>query len=525
MVSDRRSFLTEATKAVAVPVLLTQLAGALKSQAPQDSKSTAHARDRELLFLPAYKQRQMVVAKQVSSVELTEAALRRIDLLDAKLHAFITVDREGALQAAKAADAAVRQAASAKELGPLHAVPIAVKDLEATKGLRTTLGSAISKDWVPENDAITVERVRKSGAVILGKTNTPEFGGSAETYTKFFAACNNPWDVARTPGGSSGGAAVSVAAGMCALATGGDGGGSIRLPCHFTGLYGIKPTLGRVPRGGGGGLSKPAANLLAVGGPLAWTVRDAALLLQVLAGYDRRDPTSLRGPVPDFIAALAGGVKNMKIGWSTGLGYATVEPEIAAAVKDSAAVFRSLGAHVEEASLKMDPPPYEYWLTIWCGNRAAAYGHLLEKHRDDLAPYSIAIQERGARITGAAYSRALLQLEKLRAMLADYFDKFDLLLLPTAAVTAYPHQKPPNTIAGQPLPAPAAGLSLGTIPFTMTFNASGNPAVSIPAGFSKERLPIGVQLVANLGNEAALLRASAAFEEARPWADKRPPVS
>jgi aspartyl-tRNA(Asn)/glutamyl-tRNA(Gln) amidotransferase subunit A len=242
-----------------------------------------------------------------------------------------------------------------------------------------------------------------------------------------------------------------------------------------------------------------------------------------MAGHD--DPGSLRALPPDFVAALAGGIKGMKVGWSVDLGFAAVEPEIAAAVREAAKTFAALGADVVEADLKLDPPPYEYWWTIWIANRRTAYGHIVDEHLEDVTPYVAAIDRYGARVTAADYSRALRQADRLRDTLAGYFEKFELLLLPTAAVTAYPHRKPPSTIAGKSLPDVRGGLSFGTIPFTMPFNVGGNPAASVPAGFDKQGLPIGIQIVAHLGNEAAVLRASAAFEDARPWAGKRPPLS
>jgi aspartyl-tRNA(Asn)/glutamyl-tRNA(Gln) amidotransferase subunit A len=479
-------------------------------------------RDRELMFLSADRQRELVLKKEVSSLELTQTALRRIDALDGQLHAFVTIDRDGALAAARTADDAVKSKPP-QELGPLHGVPISIKDLELTKGLRTTLGSKVYQDWIPDYDSVVVERVRKSGAVIIGKTNTPEFGNAAETYNKIGPACNNPWDVTRTPGGSSGGAAVSVASGMCAIATGTDGGGSVRLPCHFSGLYGIKPTQGRVPRWGG--VAKPAANQTSTSGPMSWTVRDSAILLQVLAGHDSRDPGSLRLPVPDYVATLQGGVKGLKIGWSIDLGFAPVDAPVAVAVHESAKLFASLGAHVEEARLKLDPPPFEIWATLWCGNQKAMFGHLILERLEDLMPYTVGMNYMGAQISAADYSRALRQLDSLRSTLGEFFAKFDLLILPTAAVTAFPHRNPPVIIGGKEVLKSQAGLPYGAIPFTMAFNLSGHPAASIPAGQDRSRLPIGLQLVGDFGNEAVVLRASAAFEEAKPWAAQRPPIS
>ncbi|MBI4220498.1 MAG: amidase [Chloroflexi bacterium] len=479
--------------------------------------------DQELMFMPAHRQRELVVQKKVSSRELTEASLRRIDALDPQLHAFITVDHEGALKAAEAADKAVGQSRNPAELPPLIGVPISVKDLELTKGLRTTLGCKIYENWIPESDSIVVERVRKSGAVIVGKTNTPEFGNSAETFTKVAPACNNPWDITRTPGGSSGGAAASVVAGQVAIATGTDGGGSVRLPCHFTGLYGIKPTQGRIPRYGG--VAKPATNQTSSSGPMTWNVLDSAILMKAISGHDSRDPGSLRQPVPDFPSHCQGGARGMRIGYTVDCGFAPVDPAIAKSVTDSAKVFESLGAHVEDAKLKFDPPPFEYWYVVWCGNQKAMYGHLVEEHLEDLMPYTVSMNYRGAQITAAQYSAALRQADAMRCQMGDVFEKFDLIIMPTAAVTAFPHRNPPKEIGGKPAMKSLAGIPYGALPFTMAFNISWHPAASIPCGFDSQGMPIGLQLVSDLSDEATLLRASAAFEEAKPWGAKRPKVS
>ena len=479
--------------------------------------------DRDLLLLPAWKQREMVVHKEVSSRELVKASLRRIEGLDSQLHAFITVDHDRALETADTADAAVKESNNpAVELGPFHGVPISIKDMEVTKGLRTTLGCRLYEDWVPDYDSVVVERVRKSGAVIIGKTNTPEFGNSGETYTKIAPTCNNPWDLTRTPGGSSGGAAASVVSAMVSIATGTDGGGSVREPCAFSGLYGIKATHGRIPRFGG--KARPAVNLTSASGPMTRTVKDTAMLMQALSGHDGRDPVSLRQPAPDFVGATHGGIRGMRIGYSIEMGYAPVDPDIAKSVTDSVKVFEDLGAHVEEAGLELDPPPFEYWWTIWAANEKAMYGHLVEAHVEDLMPYTVEMVFHGVQVTGAEYSQALRQADEYRALLGDYFEKYDLLILPTTAVTAYKHRTPPETIGGKPALKTAAGIPFGALPFTMAFNISWNPAASIPCGFDSNGLPMGLQIVGNIGDEAMVLRASVAFEEARPWADRLPPV-
>ncbi|MCH8186905.1 MAG: amidase, partial [Chloroflexi bacterium] len=265
--------------------------------------------DENLAFAPASELRSLIANKQVSPVELTELYFERIDRLDPKLNAYLTLTRDEAMESARAAEQAVVRG---DELGPLHGLPISIKDLEMTKGIRTTGGSLAFKDRVPAEDSIVVERVRKAGAVVLGKTNTPEFGLLGETRNRLGDDCRNPWNVERTSGGSSGGAGAAVVSGLCSLATGSDGGGSVRIPASFCGVYGIKPTQGRVPRYSG--TSAPiVANQTSQSGPMSRTVEDSALLLQVLAGHDSRDPTSLRDSPPDFVAALDRDIRGLRI--------------------------------------------------------------------------------------------------------------------------------------------------------------------------------------------------------------------
>ena len=469
--------------------------------------------DVELAFTPAWRLRELVAAREVSPVEVTEHLLRRIEALNPTLHAYLTVCAEEALAEARAAEGAVLRR---EALGPLHGVPLSVKDLLPTRGVRTTYGSLAFRDHVPDRDAIAVERVRAAGAVILGKTNTSEFGHSATTENRLGDHGRNPWDPERTAGGSSGGAAAAVAAGLGPLAIGSDGGGSIRVPSAFCGVFGIKPTQGRVPAEGPNGMP-----LFGQSGPIARTVRDAALLLQVLAGPDRRDPACLRTPPPDFVAALEGGVRGLRVAFSPTLGgYAPTDPQVRAAVAAAANVFaRELGCAVEEAAPPMEDPPAVFG-PIVLADSYAAQGFLLEGHAEELMPYVRRTLERGREVTGAEYSRALRGLERHRAAVAEFFERFDLLLLPATAVPAFRCGQRPRVVDGQPV-----STLWGAFPFTMPFNLTGQPAASVPCGFSDEGLPLGLQVVGRLGEEATVLRAAAAFEAVRPWAQRRPPVA
>ncbi len=472
--------------------------------------------EQELAFAPATELRQLIDARQVSSVELTELFYRRIGELNPRLNAYLTLCPEQALAAARSADAATGRGES---LGLLHGIPLSVKDLEMTKDLRTTLGSDLFRDRTPELDSVVVERVRAAGAIILGKTNTPEFGLSGTTENQLGDACRNPWDTERTPGGSSGGAAAALAAGLCTLATGSDGGGSIRIPASFSGVFGIKPSQGRVPRYGGYGY--PAANHFSQSGPMSRTVADTALLLQVLAGPDPRDPVSMREAPPDFAADRNGGVAGWRVAWSPDLGYAGVEPEVVRVTETAARVFEELGAVVETPPLVLEDPFAAFW-DVFATAAYTSYGHLLEERRADFTDYGRRAFEHGATVTGADLSRALLRVDQLRRQMETFFDDYDLLLTPTMAVPAFPIEQRPPVIGGK-----AVDPFWGYLPFTFPINMTGQTAASVPCGFAQagSGTPIGLHLVGPRGAEAQVLRAAAAFEQARPWQDKRPPVS
>ena len=469
--------------------------------------------DADLAFTPVSRLLPMLDAREVSAVELTEMYLGRIDDLNPRLNAYLTVSGDEAMAQAREADARRSQG----ERGNLLGIPLSIKDLEATKGIRSTMGSLVFTDMVPDRDSVVVERVKAAGAVILGKTNTPEFGLLGVTENRLGDPCCNPWDTTRTSGGSSGGAAAAVIAGLCAIAPGTDGGGSVRLPSSFCGLYGLKPTLGLVPRGGGFG--KPSPNLTSQAGPMARSVEDAALLLQVLAGHDSRDPSSLRSATPDYSAALGQSISGMRIAWSPDLGYAPVDPQVLEATASAARVFEDLGCQVEETDFTLDnplPPFYD----IFYSNNFTSWGHLLEERPDDLTDYGRTFLQHGLKATGVDYARALAAIEVMRARLADLLERYDLLLTPTVAVPAFPHGQFPTRIGNRAMDDPRRGFS----PYTRPFNVIGSPAASIPCGMSSEGLPIGLHVIGRHEEEALVLQASAAFEQARPW-PQRPPVS
>lgn len=474
--------------------------------------------DRDLMFAPAHEQRRMILDKEVSSEEMTRAALRRVSELDSQLNAFITVDEDGAISAAKSADAAL---ARGDDPLPLHGVPICVKDLELTAGLTTTLGCAAFAEWVPDFDSAVVERLRAAGAVILGKTNTPEFGNSAETYTDFFPQANNPWDVARHPGGSSGGTSAAIASGMCSLGTGSDGGGSVRLPAAFTGIFGHKPTHGRWPRYGG--RSNPSYNCTSTSGPMSQDVRSSALMHMVAAGHDSRDPGSLRGPVPDCLSELDDGIEDMRIGYSPDLQYAHVNDDVAAACETALDGLRDAGANVEVVDFGFDVPPATYWWTIWTAGQVAMYGALADDPDVKLTDYTMEMIEAGYGVTGADYARALRQAETHRIQMHAYFDAYDLLVTPTTAAVAWPHRQPPEMLGGHPVESGIANPS--AVPFTALWNILWNPAASVPCGFGEGGMPVGLQLIGARDDDPMVFGAARAFERERPWTELRPAVS
>ncbi len=466
----------------------------------------------ELAYMSARALSRAIRARQVSAVEVAEQFYRRIESLDPRLNSYLALCPEQAMADARAADEAV---ARGWTLGPLHGIPISIKDLEMTKGIPTTLGSALFRDRTPEMDSIVVERVKAAGAIVLGKTNTPEFGQSGTTENELGEPCRNPWNTARTPGGSSGGAGAALAAGLCTIATGSDGGGSIRIPASFSGVFGIKPSQGRVPRYGGYG--RPAANHFSQSGPMTRTVADTALLLQVLAGPDSRDATSIRETPPDFSAGLCLGVKGMRLAWSPDLGYAGVDPEVVAITARAARVFEELGATVEDAPLKLEDP-FEAFFDVFATAAYTSYGHLLEEHRDEFSPPGLRSIEHGANVTGAGLSRAILRVDQLGRQMEDFFDTYDLLLTPTMATPAFEIGQRPAVIGGKEVDP-----HWGFLPFTYPINMTGQTASSVPCGFSSDGLPIGLHIIGPRRAEAKVLQASAAYENARPWADKRPP--
>ena len=468
----------------------------------------------ELAFTPATELAKQLKSKQLSPVELTEAVLERIEKLNPALNAFCTLTPEMAREQAKAAEAKIMRGETE---GKLLGLPISVKDLIFTKGVRTTSGSLLYADRVPQEDAPTVERVKAAGAVILGKTNTPEFGWRGSTDNRVFGATRNPWNLERTPGGSSGGASAQIAAGLGPLALGTDGAGSVRIPSSFTGIFGLKPSSGRVPV-----YPASAAGDLSHVGPMTRTVADAALLLEVLAGADERDRISLPTDNTDYRAACERGVnqglRGLRVAWSANLGYAQVEPEVLAITERAAKRFGELGADLEEAHPGFTSP-IAILNIFFYGGISASLGDYMADKADLLDPGLREIAEKGLRLSGLDWGKAMLGRAALWDTVRRFFTKYDLLLTPTVPQPAFEMGiVGPTSIAGHTVEG------LDWTPFSYPFNLTGQPAASVPCGFTANGLPVGLQIVGRRFADALVLQAAAAFEALQPWSSHRPPL-
>ncbi|MEE8374678.1 MAG: amidase family protein [Dehalococcoidia bacterium] len=460
--------------------------------------------NQEICWMSAVDMAAAIREKKLSPVEVVSAILERIEAINPKINAYVTLTAETAMAEAKVAeDAAMRGG----KLGPLHGVPVSIKDLVFTKGVRTTMGSKLMQDFVPDEDAVLVARLKEAGAIVLGKTNTPEFGLKMLTDNLVFGVTRNPWNLERSPGGSSGGAASAVASGLGPLASGSDGGGSIRLPSSCCGVFGIKPQFGRVPRypiSHGG-------DVLTHEGPITRTVRDAAMMLDVMAGHHWGDIYSIRAPETSFANALQGGVRGLKIAWSRDLGYAEVDPQVLEICERAAKQFSLMGADVEEAHPGFDnPAPHHSTLYVVDHVEALSCFGPPDRIAANLDPLTATMLYVGAEVKATDYAKAMYAKQDLAAEAGRFFRTYDVLLTPTLAL-------PPP-----PVEVPNPADFLNWLPFITVFNMTGQPAASIPAGWTDDGLPVGLQIIGRAHDEATVFRVAAAFEEAHPWAHERP---
>ena len=467
----------------------------------------------DICFASATELAALIRAKKISPVEITDAVLARIERVNPKINAYCTMTAETAREEARRAEQAVMKARDGGAgLPPLLGVPYSVKDLIITKGVRTMRGSKIYEHDVPAEDAPIVARMKAAGGVMIGKTTTPEFGWKGMTDSPVTGVTRNPWNLDRTPGGSSGGASAQIAAGLAPLALGTDGGGSIRIPAGFAGIYGIKATFGRVPIYPQGPFDQ-----LSHAGPMTRTVADAALMLSVIAGPDPGDRTSLLDPPGDYPAQLATGVKGLRIAWSPALGYAQVDPEVARVCAEAARGFSALGCSVDEVADPGFGDPTPVFIALWKAGAAGLLGDLLTQWEAHIDPGLVEMVKSGLKLSALEYARAQVERHRYYDRVRRFFERYDLLLTPTLAVLPFK--------AGVPFPEKPAGNGVDWImwtPFSYPFNLTGMPAATVPAGMSKDGLPVGLQLVAPRGHDLRVLQASAAFERARPWAQLRP---
>ena len=446
----------------------------------------------------------------LSPVEVTEALLERIERLNPKLNAFTAVTADIARAAAAKAEIDYR----AGTAGALAGVPITIKDITFTKGVRSMRGSKIYEDFVPDFDSPFVARVLDAGAVMLGKTTTPEFGWKGETTSPVTGTTRNPWNLERTPGGSSGGAGACLAAGIGPIAHGTDGAGSIRIPSCFCGVFGLKPTIGLVPV-----YPASAVSDLAHHGPMSRTVYDAALLLNVVAGHDPRDRFSW-DTVDDYVAALANlDLRGLRIAWSPDLGYAAIEPEVATLGENAARTFAELGCELVDDHPDL-PDPWMIEHVLWASAMAGSRHNDFEHVRDIMDPGLVQIIEQGRKMTAADVAKARIDQGLYAAAWADWMRNYDLLLTPTLPCTAFPVElDQPGSVAGRET------SYLSWTALTYPFNLTGQPAATVPCGLASDGLPVGLQIVGRHRDDALVLRAAAAFEQARPWRDARPPIA
>lgn len=473
----------------------------------------------EILNLDAVSLAALIRDKSLSPVEVTQASLQRMTLLEPELHAFCTPTPDLAMQQAREIERKIMQGDNP---GPLAGVPVAIKDLIATAGIKTVSGSWIYENFIPDEDDITVERLKAAGAIVLGKTNAPEFGYSGTGHNPVFPTTRNPWNTALTPGGSSAGSAAALAARICPLALGSDGGGSVRIPAAHSGLFGMKASMGRVPLYPGcrderyPGISSWES--LEHIGPMTRTVADAALMLSVIAGPDPRDRHSIPDSDIDWLLAAKGSLKGLRIAYSADWGYAAVDPQVREIVGKAVRVFeQELGCVVEEAHPGFSDPQETFAALVAQETDLTGMRKLMESYGERMSPHLVAMLKK--EWTAEMFTDANLQRKAVTNKMWRFMQRYDLLLTPTLATPPFPVDiEGPETIEGRKV-TPAEWLA-----FVFPINLTGQPAASIPAGFTAEGLPVGLQIVGRHLDDALVLRASAAFEKVCGWQHRLPPI-
>jgi aspartyl-tRNA(Asn)/glutamyl-tRNA(Gln) amidotransferase subunit A len=464
----------------------------------------------ELCFQSISQLSERIKKREISPVEVTQAYLNRIQEVDSQLNSYITVTAGRALQEAKEAEAQISQN---RHLGPLHGIPLAHKDIVATQGIKTTCGSKVLKDYVPDYDATVIERLRAAGAVLLGKLNMNEFATIVPS--PFFGRVNNPWGLEHSPGGSSSGSGVAVAMGLCAGSLGTDTGGSIRIPAALCGIVGLKATHGRISLFG----VTPLAWSLDHIGPMTRTVKDAALMLQALAGYDTRDWVSSEAAVSDYTARLTAEIKGLRLGVPTHFFPDYTDPEVKNAFTAAVQVLAGLGAHIEEVQLPALEEAWSMAQVLINGEANVWHQPYLQRQAEDYAPEVRKFLERGRPTLATDYVKAQQAKARLRQEMMAVFASVDALLTPGALIPAPPHSARSVMIAGREVKLLQALVSA-----TSPFNLTGQPALTVPCGFSASGLPLALQIVGKPFDEATVLQVGHAYEVHTSWHEKRPPM-
>ena len=467
----------------------------------------------DLCFLSATELTRLIRTREVSCEEVMRAHLEQIERVNPMVNAIVTLLPERALDGARMADATI---ASGQPVGPLHGLPVAHKDLLVTKGIRTTFGSPIYQDFVPDTDAILVERLRAAGAITIGKTNTPEFGAGSQTFNPVFGATRNPWDLTKTCGGSSGGAAVALACGMMPLADGSDFGGSLRNPASFCNIAGFRPSAGRVP-------SWPTVNAwfsLPVLGPMARTVEDLALMLSATAGPDARAPISINESGSVFAGPLARDFRGLRVAWSRDLGGLPVDTRVTEALSSGRRVLEAIGVQVEDADPDLADAD-EVFRVLRAWNFETSFGALLKTQRHLMKDTVIWNIEEGARLTGAQVGGAELKRTELYHRVRRFMEQYAFLAAPVVQVPPFDVNQPWVTeINGEKM-----HTYLDWMKSCYAISATGLPAVSVPCGFTRDGLPVGLQIVGRHQDDFGVLQLAYAFQQQTALWKRRPPVA
>jgi len=459
-----------------------------------------HSMPSDLDAMTAMELRARVARREISPVDVTRRALDKAQATQGSLNAFFVLMPDKAMAAAKAAEDAVMRGDT---LGALHGIPISVKDLIAVGGERFAFGSRTMANNIAAADAPSVERAKRAGAIVIGKTTTSEFGCKAVGDSPLTGVTRNPWNLAKTPGGSSAGAAASVAAGITPFALATDGGGSLRIPGSFTGLVAIKGHFGRIPL-----WPVPSAPTLSHVGPMARTVEDAALLFMACAGYDARDPSSVAGPVPDLLAACKQDVKGLRIAYSPTLGYAKPDAEVVRVVEAAAKRFESFGCTVDLVERVFENDPVDIWSAEFYAGAGTRLRPFLEGRRELIDPAVADMLDGALRQDMRDYYGKVFERYAMRDALRPLFERYDILLSPVLPVASLD--------AGKNIPGHLADRNLVSwVYYTYPFNLTGQPAATICAGFSSDGMPIGLQIVGRALGEYDVMRAAAAFERSQ----------